>query len=135
MKRKVLIIFFFFLSLFMVGCGKKDKARSSSKQVKCSKTASEGGASMSSEVVAVFDRFDVVSDVSLTYDFGDEKKANMYCDLFKATGDDVSCTGTKVIIKNLDSFEDNEVDDSEKLTGKSKDEFIKAAEADGFSCQ
>ena len=134
MKKKAFVIFCLLLAFCLVGCGKKNKKRSSNNQIKCVKTASEGGTDVSVDAVATFDRFDVVADVTLTYDFGSEGRANMYCTMFKSSGSQVSCSGTQVIIRNLESFEESEDRESSKLVGKSKKEFIKAAEEDGFNC-
>ena len=130
MKKYFLVVLCMVLLFAVTGCGKK--------QVKCSRSFTEDGMTMTGEVIADLDGSDKITDVTIVYDIGDQKTADAYCGLMKlgideSKGQSVSCSGTKITIKGLDSFEETE--DSEKIIGITKDEFVKLAEEDEFTCK
>ena len=47
----------------------------------------------------------------------------------------ITCDGSKITIKGLDTFEEDEDEDSEKMVGKAKEEFIKEAKEEGYTCK
>ena len=71
--------------------------------------------------------------MSMTYDYGDTKLAEEYCELAKKSGAEVTCFGTKVSIRNVETKD--ETSSSQKWVGGSKEDFIEAGEADGFVCE
>ena len=132
--KKCFFVFFCAVGLLLLaGCGKN------ANEVKCSKTTTESDTKVTIEVIATLDKNDKISNVSMVYDLGDADTAKTYCDVFKKSEDskskNVSCSGTKITFKDLDSFEEDEEEDSKKLVGESKDNFIKAAKEEGFTCK
>lgn len=95
------------------------------------------------EITADFDANDKLTDATVVYDLGDKKTAEQYCGIFKlfaneAKGIDVSCSGSKITIKGYAKMEDAEAeesDDDEKMVGRTKDAFIEAMQAEGFTCK
>lgn len=131
--KKYLLVLVCALLLFVTGCGNKN-------QVKCTQSATEGGVTMKVEVVADLDQNNKITDVSMTYDLGDKTTADSFCSLLKASvdsekGQTVKCSGTKITLNGLDSFDEDEDVESEKVIGKTKDEFVNEAIAEGFTCK
>lgn len=134
MKKYFLVALSAVLLFGVTGCGKKPS------QVTCSKTEEEDGQKVTVSVTADLDKDDKITDASITYDFGDKEAASTYCSLFKMGEEEgeeskISCDGSKITIKGLDSFEDEEAEDSEKMAGKTKDAFIKEAQEEGYTCK
>ena len=130
MKKYILSVFFIGLLIITVGCGKTN-------QVKCSKTETEEGEKMTAEVVANLDSNNKIKDVSMTYDFSSKSTAETFCQMFKSDDSskkDVTCSGTKITVKNLESFENDE-ETSKKFNEMTKDDFVKIAKEDGFTCK
>ncbi len=130
MKKLVIFLCCAVMLLVVTGCGKKN-------QVVCSKTAEEEGQKMTVEVTVDFDSSDKATNASMVYDFEDKTLAETFCNLFKESDqkDNISCSGTKITIKDLDAFEDEEEEDSEKVVGQSKEDVLKTAEEEGFTCK
>ena len=128
MKKYFLIVVFTLMLFTVTGCGKK--------QVVCSKSETVEGKTMSVDVIIDLDENDKATGASMVYDFGDKETAETYCELLKQTGeaDKLKCSGSKVTVKDIDNMSDEE-EDSEKITGKTKEEFVKEAEAEGFTCK
>lgn len=130
MKKSLLVVFSALLLVSLTGCGSK-------KQVTCSGTVVEEGISMKTSVTVDLDSNDKITGGSMTYDLGDKQAADQFCSLYKMfasaeSGVSVSCSGTKITIKGFDKMED---DEDAKVIGKTKDEFIKAMEAEGLTCK
>ena len=91
---------------------------------------------MTVEVTVDFDSSNKATNASMVYDFEDKTLTETFCNLFKESDqkDNISCSGTKITIKDLDAFEDEE-EDTEKVVGQSKEEVLKAAEEEGFTCK
>ncbi len=126
--KKYLLVVLCALLVVVVGCSKKN-------QVKCSATQEEGGIKMEAEVIAEFDDKDIIKDATVVYDLQDEKTATTYCSLFKLAEDKdkgitVDCSGSKITISGFTKMEDEN-----ELDGKSKADFIKAMEAEKFTCK
>jgi hypothetical protein len=132
MKKYLLVVLCAAFLFAVTGCGGK-------KQVVCTKTEEEDGQKITMQVSADLDKSDKITDVSITYDFGDKEMASTYCELFKSTSDKsdaVTCDGSKITIKGADNFdEEDETEDSEKIVGKAKADFVKEAEEEGFTCK
>ena len=128
MKKYYLVVFGIVLLFTVTGCGKN--------KIVCSKSETSEGITMSVDVTVNLDKDDKATGASIVYDFGDKTTADTYCEFFKESDDSskVDCSGTKITIKDIDAFDDEEVS-SEKIVGKTKDEIIKAAEEDGFKCK
>ena len=113
------------LLLFVVtGCGNKN-------QVVCSGTMQDGGVEVKAEIVADFDDSDKLTNVTMTEDMGSKEAADKVCAVFNAfmgseEGFEVTCSGSKVIIKGYEKLAENE--EEEKMIGLTKDEFKKAIE-------
>lgn len=128
MKKYLTLIFCLMLLFLVTGCGKN--------QVTCSKTETEDGKEMTLSIIADLDSNDVVTEASAVYDFGDKETADLFCETFKEGADAsrVSCSGTKVTIKNIDDMEDEDIE-SEDAAGKTKEAFIQAAKEEGYTCK
>ena len=117
--------------LFVTGCGSKN-------QVKCTGTFTEGGFSMDADLIADFDGDEKITDAKVIMDLKDSTTANQFCTLYKmaedsAKGITVSCSGSKITITGFGKLESE--DDDDKFVGKTKEEFIKAMEAENFTCK
>ncbi len=126
--KKYFFVVFFALLVVLVGCGNKN-------QVKCTGEMNEGGMTIKAEVVADLDGDNKVKDATIVYDLGDETTATTYCSFFKLMEDkekgiEISCSGSKITIKGYAQVDEGE----EKLAGSTKDDFVKAMEAEGFKC-
>ena len=127
--KKYFFVVFFALLVVLVGCGNKN-------QVKCTGEMNEGGLNIKAEVVADLDGDNKVKDATVVYDLGDETTATTYCSFFKlmedsSKGISISCSGSKITIKGYAQMDDGE----EKLAGTTKDDFVKAMEAEGLTCK
>ena len=127
--KKYLFVVFFALLVVLVGCGNKN-------QVKCTGEMNEGGLNIKAEVIADLDGDNKVKDATVVYDLGDETTATTYCSFFKlmedsSKGISISCSGSKITIKGYAQMDDGE----EKLAGTTKDDFVKAMEAEGLTCK
>lgn len=130
--KKYLLVLVCAVLLFVTGCGNKN-------QVKCSQSITESGITMKAEVVADLDKDNKITDVSVVYDLGDKSTADSFCSLMKLSidsskGQSIDCSGSKITLKGLDSL-DNEEEDSEKVIGQTKDDFVKKATEEGFTCK
>ena len=129
MKKYFLV--FLCAVLVLTGCGKKN-------EVTCSKTVTEDGQTITMSVVAHLDDNQKITTADLVYDFADKTYADSFCSLAKLGGDTskVTCDGSKITIKDMDNMSsDDEDDDSEKVAGKTKDDFVKEAKEAGYSCK
>lgn len=129
--KKYLLIVLCALVLVVTGCGKKN-------QVVCTKTTIEGEVTIKEEGTFVLDKDDKVESADAVYTFNDEDLAKNYCDLFKTfLGEEhqnsISCSSTKITIKDLHKLQDEE--DGTVLAGMKKDELIKFEEEQGYSCK
>ena len=129
MKKYFLVVFCVMLLFLVTGCG--------GKKVTCKQSVNESGIKMDAEVIADLDDNDKVTGATVVYDLGDKDTANSYCSLMKLAEDKekgvtVECSGSKITIKGMASMDEGE-DDS--MIGKTKDEFIKYAEQEGFTCK
>ncbi len=127
--RKYFFVVFFALLVVLVGCGNKN-------QVKCTGEMNEGGMKIKAEVVADLDGDNKVKDATIVYDLGDAKAAETYCSIFKMMEDaekgiSVSCSGSKITIKGAAQMDEGD----EKIVGSTKDDFVKAMEAEGLTCK
>ena len=127
--KKYYLMAFCALLLLVTGCGKES-------QVICSKTETEEGKTMTMEVVVNFDKKDKAKDATFVYNFGDKETTDTFCEVFKKSTDasKISCTDTTVTITDIDNMGDEDVD-SKKIAGQDKDEFIKDAIKEGFTCK
>ena len=130
MKKFLMTLCCAILLLVATGCGKSSK-------IVCSKTETEEGQKMTLEITVNFDSNDKATNASMVYDFEDKTLADTFCNVYKESDkkDVVSCSGTKIIVKDLDAFEDEEDEDSEKVVGQSKEEVLASAEEEGFTCK
>lgn len=131
MKKYFLVIFCALLLFVVTGCGKKN-------QISCSRTVTESGITMNVEVIADVDDNDAITDASIVYDLGDETTANAFCSLMETSmdsseGQSINCSGTKITIKGLDNLDVDE--ESDQLIGKTRADFVKEAEEEGFTCK
>lgn len=126
--KKYLLFLICALLLVVTGCGKK--------QLVCSRTGTVEGKTMSFDIVVDLDGNDKATNASLIIDYGDETLAQTMCESSKKTNGDVNieCSGTKVIMKNMDESAD-QAEDSDDMIGKTKEEIIKVAEEQGFTCK
>ena len=129
MKKYYLVVFCALLLFVVTGCGKN--------QVKCTGSYSEGGMNISADIIADLDKDDKVTGATVVYDLKDSKTAEQYCSVFKLAEDkekgiEVSCSGSKITIAGFANMDD---EDEEKMTGKTKEEFIKAMEEEKFTCK
>ena len=124
MKKYLLVILCTIFLVAVTGCGKK--------QVVCSATTDD----QTLEVIADLDDNDIVTGVSMIFDFNNKEEAEEYCNTVKESVEDVVCSGTKVTIQDFDkvALEDQE-EDSTGWVGDTKENFIKAGEEDGFTCK
>lgn len=131
MKKYFLVVLCAVLVFVVTGCGNKN-------QVKCTGSFSEGGMNMDAEVIADLDDADKVVDVTAIMDLKDKDTASQFCSLYKMFADEekgieISCSGSKITIKGFSKLEaETEEDD---VTGKAKEEFIKAMEEEEFTCK
>ena len=129
MKKYLLIVFCALLLVAVTGCGKK--------QIKCTNSTTESGVEINAEVIADLDDSDKVTDATVIYGFSDSSIVDQYCSIFKMAEDEekgisVDCSGSKITIKGMASLDDDEEDN---VIGQSKDEFVKSAEEEGFTCK
>jgi uncharacterized lipoprotein YehR (DUF1307 family) len=134
MKKGFLVVLCVLLLVVVVGCGKK-----SENEVVCSKTTTDGDKSVTEEGVFKLDSDNKVTGADATYTFSDKDVAASYCSLFKMGIDSkysdlISCSDTKVTIKNLEKIA-GDSDDSTKLVGMTKDELIKFETGEGYTCK
>ena len=127
--KKYFFVVFFALLVVLVGCENKN-------QVKCTGEMNEGGLNIKAEVVADLDDDNKVTDATVVYDHGDETTATKYCSFFKlmeasSKGISISSSGSTLTIKGYPQMDDGE----EKLAGTTKDDFVKAMEAEGLTCK
>lgn len=132
MKKTIVVLCLMALLLVTSGCGKN--------QIVCSKTVTEDGQKMSVDVTLDLDNDEKVTNASLTYDFGDKESAEQYCSIFKialdeSNKDKIVCSGSKVTIKDMDAFDEDETEDSEKMVGQTKKEVIETATKEGYTCK
>ena len=110
-------------SLFLLtGCG------SSKNKVTCKGSMSESGIDATLKVVATL-KDNKVSDVDMEYEFSSKDIASLMCSAAKATGAKVKCSGKSVKMSGDSAFEEAGLDKD-----MSKDDFIKAAKAQGLKC-
>ncbi len=129
MKKYFLVVFCALLLFVVTGCG--------GKKVTCSQTTTEAGVEMKAEVIADLDDNDKITGATVVYDMGDKTTADQYCSLMKMAEDKekgvtVECSGSKITIKGMASLDEGE---DESMIGKTKDEFVKEAEKEGFTCK
>ena len=129
MKKYFLVVFCALLLFLVTGCG--------GKKVTCKQAVDEAGIKMDAEVIANLDDNDKVTGATVVYDLGDKTTADQYCSLMKLAEDKekgvtVECSGTKITINGMASMDEGE-DDS--MIGKTKEEFVTYAEAEGFTCK
>ncbi len=121
MKKYVLVALCAVAVLSLTGCGKKN-------QVKCSMTESSMGMEMKANVVAELDKDNKVTKVSESLEFGDKETADAMCSLAKLSGEEgIKCSGKTITMDSADELDD--------VVGKTKDEFVEAAKANGFTCE
>ena len=131
MKKYLLVVFCTLFLVLLAGCGKKN-------QVVCSGTLNEGGMTINAEVIANLDKDNKVTDASVVYDLGDSKTAETYCSFFKLMEDSekgisISCSGSKITITGYAKAAGET--EEESLEGASKEDFIKAMEAQKLTCK
>ena len=132
MKKYVLVPCCALLLFSLTGCG--------SKKLVCSRSGSESGVNAKVEVAFEFDSDGKAKDaeMTMTYEFDDKETAEQACELFK--GDDadtdektsVKCSGSKITVTTSGL---SEVEGSDEVIGKTRDEIIKEAEEDGYECK
>ena len=129
MKKYLLVVVCALLLVVVTGCGNKN-------QIVCSQEMTESGLTMKGEIIASLDGDNKVSDLSLSVDLGNKELANSYCEFYKqsADGAKVSCSGTKVTVDGLASLDDDD-DEDDKTIGLTKEDFIKKAEQEGYTCK
>lgn len=111
----------------LTGCGSKN-------QLICTKSGTVEGVDISVEVTIDLDKDDKITDASLVYDIKDNDIASQFCETAKESyKKGVSCSGNKTTIKGLDNLENP--DGTEHWSSKTKDDFIKKAESEGFTCK
>lgn len=136
MKKGLLLLLVSVFGLtLLTGCG------GSSKKVTCTAKIESSGDSAggSAEIVAELDDSDKVKGVSATMKFESEEEASQAYGMMsfvnamieqQGEGDkiDVKLDGKTLTINNFDAYAG--MDSEEKLIGMSKEDFIKAMEAD-----
>ena len=128
MKKYFLVALCAVLFLAVSGCG------SSKNQVSCTRSETEDGITMSLTINADLDSNNKITGGSYVINISDKTLAETYCNLYKESSKSVTCSGNKITMNGLDSMDD-ETNDSEKIVGKTKDEFIEMAKADGYTCK
>lgn len=121
----------------LTGCG------GSKNQVVCSATMEEDGQKATAEVVAELDSNDKIKDATISYKFDDQDAADQFYSMYQMlvsmseqSGEkldiDIKKSGKTITISNYAALEamQSEDEDSEKLIGMSKDDFIKKVESD-----
>ena len=129
MKKYVLVPCCALLLFSLTGCG--------SKKLVCSRSGSESGVNAEVEVAFEFDSDGKAksAEMTMTYEFDDAETAEQACEMFKGDDSDsdekmsVKCTGKKITMTT------SEMDDSDEVIGKTRDEIIKEAEEDGYECK
>ena len=129
--KKCYVIVLLMISFLMVGCGKN--------QVVCTKKTTANEKTINEEVIAELDSDNKVTSVYGSYIFDDEEMAKTYCDTFKTVlgkefSDKISCSNKKVTIKDLDKMQED-VEESKKVIGMSKEEFVKLEGETGHICE
>ena len=132
MKKYFFIVLCTAMLFTVVGCSKKN-------QVVCTKTSTNEGITVEEEGVFELDKDNKIASLTATYTYSDSETAKSYCDMYKSVfgsqnADLISCSGTKVTIKNIEKLLDEE-DDPKKVMGMTKDELIKFETEDGYSCK
>lgn len=125
MKKYYLVVFCALLLFVVVGCSKKN-------QVVCTASTTEQGITMDAEVIGDLDADNKITAVTVVYDLHDKKYADQYCSMFKlfeteGSGVKVNCSGSKITIEGMASM-DIDAEEDEKIIGKTKEEFIAAAQ-------
>lgn len=136
MKKYLLVVLCAVLMFAVVGCSKKN-------QVVCSKTTTEEDLTVTEEGIFELDENDKIVAASGTFTFNDKESAKTYCDIFKLgfsgeDGDAVTCTDTKITIKDLEKLNEDDEDDEEesiKIVGMSKEDLIKFETEAGYTCK
>ena len=88
------------------------------------------------DMYLVMDNDDRIKEASVLYDLGDKTKAEVLCEQLKKAYDEskIECSGTKITVKGMDDFTED-VKDSVKMVGRTKDEFTKEAVSAGYTCK
>ena len=134
MKKYFLVVVCALLLFVVTGCNNNKN------KVVCSGSFSEDGLEMEAEIAAELDSADKVTAINVTYDLKDKDTAKQYCVLFQLMQDSekgitVECSGSKIIIKGLTGLDDDEENEEDKIVGKTKADFVNAAEAEGLTCK
>ncbi len=128
MKRYILGIILFLSILLLSGCGK---------EIVCTKSETADGKTSTVEVKAKFNGSDKLTSASITYDFGDQTSAEQICNLFKESDKykdmKIDCSGSKIVFKDAIKLLSDEASESAKE--RTREEVIKSAEEDGYTCK
>ena len=129
MKRFVFGLVLLLSVFLLAGC---------KKQIVCSKSEKNGDKETSVEIIAELDGADKITAAHISYDFGDEKTASQYCDLFKQSlgekeKDKIECKGSKITMSNVDDLDGDT--GSDKMVGKTKSDLLKEAKEAGYTCK
>ena len=128
MKKYFLVVVCALLLFLVTGCG--------GKKLTCTQSVEEAGVKMEAQVIADLDDNDKIAGATVIYDLGDKATADSYCSLMKLAEDKekgvtVECSGSKITINGMASMDDDE----DAVIGQSKEEFVKKAEEEGFTCK
>ncbi len=126
MKKIFYVLPLIFCIVLLSGCGKNE--------VNCSGNFKEEDVEYSMNIVAEFDKDDVVKIATVSMTFDDQSTADSYCNLLKTIGSDIAtCDGKKV------SFDYATIlaDDKESFKTTTKKEFIDLMEGEdsGLTCK
>ena len=116
--------------LLLTGCGNK---------VVCTATYSEGGESASISTIARIGSDDKVTGLIVEYNFSKKETADIMCNTLKAYSNkypevSIDCSGSTVTIEGSTALNIASTNEDEKLTGITREEFIKRATENDFKC-
>ena len=141
-KYLSLVLVFVFGVVFLTGCG---SSSGGGNKVVCTGESPTETGTYKGEITATI-KDDKVSEVSAVMEFTTEEEATQYVSLLKlaeafmSEGTDlgISSSGKKVTIKNMTELLKDATDDEGNavtVIGGSKEDFIKYAEAQQYTCK
>lgn len=128
MKKFLLFAFCAVCLAASTGCG------NSKNQLKCSKSETEDGVTMSMEYVINFDKDDKATGGSMSIDYGKKELANLICENVKDNSK-IKCSGSKVTYTDLTDMDDEDAEEEDKLVGSKKADVKKLLEEQGMKCK
>ena len=132
--KKGLLLILCVLLLIVTGCGKD-------KQVACTGDAiSDDGVTLHASVTGELDSNEKVVNIKHEFEFSDVTVANRYCNTLKSLetirlGTKVTCSDKTIRIEGFDRINVAEPEVGEVVLNQTKNDFIRVAKLEEYTCQ